>query len=665
MVPENIVEVVQKLRQAINHHDHLYFVLDTPEITDVQYDRMFKGLVELEQKYPELQDANSPTQRVGAPPADGFEKFVRSEKMYSMDKAFSLEEIVRWKRRTINSLGLKYYPAYFVDVKLDGLAVELIYQDGQLVTAATRGDGLTGENVTTNARTIRNLPLTIPFEGSLTVRGEVVMMKEDFINLNKQRVESGKEPWVNPRNAAAGGLKNLDAHKTARRRLRFFAYSIVGTESTITDMYSFLRDNGFQTVADIASASTVDSTATLREKIESIESARPYLPCDIDGAVIRIDDPAYRKVLGFSSSTPKWAIAYKFEAEQATTDLIKIDIQVGRTGVLTPVARLNPVFVGGATVSNATLHNAEEIWRKDVRAGDTVIVRRAGDVIPEIMGHVSRPEWAVPFEYPKTCPVCGGTVEPDGKKMVRCSNINCPAQLKARICHLVSRDAFDINGFGPKLAEQLVTQGIVKSIADIFTLTPSELAKVDRMGEKSINKLLDEIHNKKRVPLARYLYGLGIPHLGRTVSEQLAARFKTLDNIKVVEPVDLLSIPEIGPEITAAVGKITHDPVYIALIETLGFAGVTIDEPAEFSAEGGFSKAAGKKFVITGTLSAPRETIKNWIKAGGGSVVGSISGKTDYLVCGEKVGSKFNKAMDLGIECITEDELMDLIMERP
>lgn len=664
-VPHDIDKMAAKLRDAINRHDYLYFVKNEPEISDVQYDRMFKGLVELETKYPELVIPNSPTQRIGAPPAEDFEKYTREKPMYSIDKAFTLEEIERWMARVEKTLGET--PGYFVDVKMDGLAVELIYENGELVTAATRGDGLVGEDVTANARTIRNIPLTIDTESRLVVRGEVVLLKDDFAKLNAKRAEEGKTPWANARNAAAGALKNLDSRKTAERRLRFYAYGVYGGNMGFGNSYNYLKSLNFQTTTDIHKAFIAFYLEGITYGLNEAQEARPSLPCDIDGVVIRVDSPKHQKKLGYSSSTPKWAIAYKFQAEQQTTIVRDIDIQVGRTGALTPVARLEPIPVGGVIVSNATLHNESELRRKDVRVGDTVVVQRAGDVIPEVVEVVmeARPLDAAPFEMPTSCPVCGVTAfRKEGEAVLRCVNLNCPAQLKARIKHFVSRDAYDIQGFGSKLGDQLVDEGMVKSVADIFRLTEKQIAKMDRMGPKSAKKLIAAIDGRREVPFDRFLYGLGISHLGRSVSKFLAVKFGSLAELEGAKYDDLMELEDIGPEIAAAIRRIADDPAVVNLVDDLFDAGVKIAYPEKTEEKEGpiaTPSLVGKKFVITGALSEPRHVIKARIESYGGKVSGSISKKTDYLVCGEKVGSKFEKAMSLGVDCISEDELWEMV----
>jgi len=662
-MPETPITIIKRaatLRESLNRHNHLYFVMDKPEIGDLEFDELFAELVQIEKDYPELKTTDSPTQRIGSTPSDKFEKITRATKMYSIDKAFTEEEIKRWMDRVE-----KVNPEYVLDVKLDGLAIELSYENGVLVNAATRGDGLIGEIVTNQIRTIKNIPLTTNLKVNFQVRGEVVMPKAVFKRQNEIREANGEEPWANPRNAAAGGVRQLDPKKTAERQLRFFAYSIhglegmPGVESQSEAMFT-LAEIGFQTTADVARQYSPTNLKGIVGYLKDIEDQRDALVCEIDGVVLKVDDFKDQVVLGFSSNYPKWALAYKFAAEQVTTTVQGIDIQVSRTGALTPVARLEPVSVGGVVVSNATLHNRQELTRKDVRIGDTVVVQRAGDVIPEVVRVVmeERLSFATKaFVMPDECPVCGGEVgrNKDGDAVLRCLNFNCIAQLKARLKHFVSRDAYDIVGFGVKLADQLVEEKVITSVGGIFHLTTEQLEKMDRMGQKSAEKLIAAIDNRRKIPFDRFLYGLGIPNLGKSVSKFLADNFNSLEEIENLTIEQLEALEGIGPEIAQAINTIGNDPNVVNLVDELLYSGIEIIYLEKAVPTG--EALANKKFVITGSMSEPRAAIKKLIEDNGGKISGSISKKTDFLVYGEKAGIKKAKAESLGIACITEAQL--------
>ena len=655
---DSVIKRASTLRETLNYHNYRYFVLDNPEIGDLEFDELFAELVQIEKDYPALVTPDSPTHRIGAPPSDKFEKIARRTKMYSIDKAFTEEEIIQWMARVGKAVA---DPVYTLDVKLDGLAIELIYENGILVTAATRGDGLVGEIVTNQIRTIKNIPLTVEIKTPFKVRGEVVMPRFDFEKLNKIRVANGEEPWANPRNAAAGGVRQLDPKKTAARRLRFYAYSIHDVERVESQKaaWNLLSALNFQTTSNIARGKTLVNIDEIIGYLAYIKEKRPGLSCEIDGVVLKVDDYEHQEKLGFSSSYPKWALAYKFAAEQATTTVLGIDTQVGRTGALTPVARLEPVSVGGVVVSNATLHNVQELARKDVRVGDTVVVQRAGDVIPEVVRVIleERPPKTMPFMMPTECPACGSEV---GKinhtdAILRCLNFNCVAQLKARLKHFVSRNAYDIVGFGVKLADQLVEEKVITSVGGIFHLTTEQLGKMDRMGKKSAEKLVDAIEARREIPFDRFLYGLGIPLLGKSASKFLANKFKSLEEIEALSIEQIMALDGFGFGIAQAVNRIGNDPYVVNLVDELFYSGVEILYPEETEPAG--EALAGKKFVITGSMSEPRSAIKKLIEDNGGQVTGSISQKTDFLVYGENAGSKKAKAEGLGVTCITESEL--------
>lgn len=653
------IKRINDLRAQITRHDHLYHVLDAPEISDVEYDKLFKKLTWYETQFPELDSQSSPTKRIGGNPADGFLKITREKAMYSIDKAFTGEEIKQWMDRVVKT-GID--PHYVLDVKLDGLAIELKYIDGVLDLAATRGDGLVGEIVTNNIRTVQNIPLAVNQKGIFSVRGEVVMHDSDFEELNAIRMKEGKKPWANTRNAAAGAVRQLDPKKTANRRLRFYAYSIHGIEAidSQTGAIERLRDLGFHTTGTVCNLSVLKDLDEILLNLKGYEIIRPDLVCAIDGVVLKVNDFSQQESLGYSSRCPKWALAYKFKAEEKTTTVLGIDIQVGRTGALTPVARLEGVNVGGVVVTNATLHNGQELTRKDLRIGDTVVIRRAGDVIPEVVRVVM--EKRVPdnnvFVMPSKCPVCGEDTgfNKEGDAVLRCLNtMVCPAQLKARVRHFVSRDAYDIVGFGVKLSDELVDLGHLKTVADIFILNEAKLLTADRMGTTSTQKLLKAIEARKKIPFNRFLYGMGIPQLGRSVSKFLEKRFGTLTGIETASEATLLAEEGIGPEIASSILRIANDKDIIDLVDQLFENGVEILYPDETVEVG--NTLDGKKFVVTGTLSEPRDVIKKMIEANGGIIAGSVSAKTDFVVCGEKAGGKKEKALKLGVTILSEDEL--------
>jgi DNA ligase (NAD+) len=668
------------LRRDLERHAHAYYVLDAPTVPDAEYDRLFSALQALEAEHPWLATPDSPTRRVGATPSSAFAGIRHRVPMLSLNNAFSDDEVVAFDRRAREALGSDAEIDYAVEPKFDGLAVSLTYVDGRLETGATRGDGETGEDVTANLRTLQAIPLridtTLPL---LEVRGEVLMRRRDFARLNEAQRARGEREFVNPRNAAAGSLRQLDPAITAARRLWFFAYGVAaGTglslpadrHSTLMDWLAGLR---FPVTPDRATVSGVEG---LLRYFAGIGARRAALPYDIDGVVYKVDAMADQQRLGFVSRAPRFALAHKFPAEEALTELLGIDVQVGRTGALTPVARLKPVFVGGVTVTNATLHNEDEVRRKDVRVGDTVVVRRAGDVIPEVARTVPdrRPPDAQVFTMPAACPVCGSAVaRPEGEAISRCTGgLFCAAQRSQALLHFASRRAMDIEGLGEKLVEQLVSTvpqpdgtPLVRTPADLYRLTLEQVGGLDRMAEKSARNLVAAIDASRHPTLARFIFALGIRNVGETTARDLARHFADLDALMEAAEPSLLQVPDVGPVVAASIVTFFAQPHNREVIEALRSAGVT-PQPmvvaVPVAGEGG--RVAGRTFVLTGTLPGmTREDARGLIEAAGGKVSGSVSKKTDYLVAGEEAGSKLEKARTLGVAVIDEATLRALIGE--
>ncbi|MBU4609871.1 NAD-dependent DNA ligase LigA [Achromobacter sp. GG226] len=666
---------LQQLREEIARHDYQYYVLDAPTIADAEYDRLFRALADLEAEHPEWVTPDSPTQRVGGTPASELGEVQHSVPMLSLGNAFSDEEVEAFDKRVSDgltasgALAAGAAPAYLCELKLDGLAISLRYEDGHLVQAATRGNGQVGEDVTANVRTIRAIPLQLrqPVPGVVEIRGEVLMFRQDFERLNQAQGERGQKLFVNPRNAAAGSLRQLDARITAARPLRFFAYGWGQVDQmpdvrTHSAMLAWIADLGVP-VND--RRRVAEGAAGLLAYFTEIGEARSSLAYDIDGVVYKVDSLAAQRQLGFVSRAPRWALAHKFAAEEATTELLGIDVQVGRTGAITPVARLKPVFVGGVTVTNATLHNEDEVRRKDVRIGDTVVVRRAGDVIPEVVAPVPelRPEHAALFEMPTACPVCGSAIERlEGEAIARCTGgLVCAAQRKQALAHAVGRRALDIDGLGEKLIDRLVDLGRLTSLADIYTLKAEELAGLERMGEKSAQNLVAAIDKARRPSLGRLLFALGMRHVGETTARDIARHFGSLDAVLAADEHAMMGVPSVGPVVAAAAVHFLGEPHNREVLQSLlGECGVEPQAEAAPAAAG--AVLAGKTFVLTGTLpTLTRDQAAQRIAAAGGKVSGSVSRKTSYVVAGEEAGSKLTKAQELGVPVLDEAGLIELL----
>ena len=671
-VPRKAAERAAFLRREIERHNHLYYVLDAPEIADAEWDAMFRELEELEREHPELATPDSPTQRVGAKPAEGFAEVGHRLPMLSLANAFDAQDVADFDRRCREGLG-KDPVEYSCELKFDGLAVTLAYEDGLLVQGATRGDGETGEEVTANLRTIRAIPLRLRADRApklLEVRGEVLMLRKDFEAYNAQARQAGEKVLVNPRNGAAGGLRQLDPKLTAKRRLSFYAYGIGAHEGwkvppTHAALLERLAELGFPVAKD---RRTVSGEEALLAFYAEIAAKRERLPYDIDGVVYKVNAVVEQEALGFVSRAPRWAVAHKFPAEEAKTELLDIGVQVGRTGALTPVARLKPVFVGGTTVTNATLHNEDEVRRKDVWRRDTVVVRRAGDVIPEV-ARVDKPgprekgDW---FEMPAKCPECGSAVARlEGEAIRRCTGgLICPAQRKASLLHFASRRAMDIEGLGEKLVDQLVEGGIVRTSAELYKLGVAKLAELERMGEKSAANLVAAIEKSKRTTLGRFVYALGIRLVGEVTAKDLARHFGSLDALMDADAERLQDAPDVGPAVAESIARFFAEPHNREVIGQLRAAGVHWEEGEGVARPTG-GPFAGKIVVLTGTLSAmTRDEAKERVESAGGKVTGSVSKKTDFVVAGAEAGSKLDKARELGVEVLDEARFLAMLEQR-
>jgi DNA ligase (NAD+) len=667
----SLKEQAENLRQIINQHNLCYFQNDEPEVSDSEYDGLLRALQKLEADNPELITLDSPTRRVGAAPLKGFEEVNHAVPMLSLNNAFSDEELIAFDLRIRERLK-ENVVSYIAEPKLDGLAISLLYKEGVLVQAATRGDGKSGENVTDNIRTIRDIPLQLngDFPPYFEVRGEVFMAKESFENLNKQAETKGEKLFANPRNAAAGSLRQLDSKVTASRALSFYCYGFgafpkQNLPKNQLELLKKFEQWGLPISPEIAVIESIKDCISYYEQMKAKRSSLDY---EIDGVVFKVNDFSLQSKMGFIARAPRWAIARKFPAEEAVTEVLDIDIQVGRTGALTPVARLAPVFVGGVTVTNATLHNIDEIRRKDVRIGDKVVVRRAGDVIPEVVRVLldKRTDTASPFQFPDSCPICGSAIDiPVGESVARCSGgLFCSAQQKEAIKHFASRKAMDIDGLGSKLVEQLVEQNLIQNAADLYTLQIEQLSCLERMGEKSAQNLIEGLEKSKRTTLANFIFSLGIRDVGEVTAQTLANHFGSLEAIKAADEEALLMVPDIGPIVAKHLVTFFQQPHNLEIIERLQqCAGIHWDNVI---IEAGANKPLENKIVVlTGTLEEfSRDQAKKALTALGAKITASISSKTDYLVAGTNAGSKLEKATKLGVTILNEKELGDLLNKK-
>ncbi len=664
--PKTAAERARELARELDYHNYRYYVLDQPVISDAEYDRLLRELQQLEERYPELAGPDSPTRRVGAPPRKEFGEVRHSVPMLSLDNAFDEEELAAFDRRVRERLGVGTV-TYLAEPKLDGASVSLRYEEGTLVSAGTRGDGTTGEAITENVRTIRTVPLRLHGEGwpaVVEVRGEVVIRSADFERLNAERLDRGESVFANPRNAAAGSLRQLDSKVTAGRPLTFFPWGLGECSGAVADsqwaLLERLRAWGFLVSAELRRVEGAEGCLAYYRELGGRRAALPY---EIDGVVYKVDDFAARERLGYTSRAPRWAVAHKFPAHEETTRVLGIEASVGRTGVITPVANLEPVQVGGVTVSRATLHNQDEVERKDVREGDTVIVRRAGDVIPEVVGVVreKRPAGTKPWVMPDACPVCGSEVlRLENEAAHRCiGGLFCAAQRTGAILHFASRHALDIDGLGEKLVTQLVERELVQTVADLFSLTREQLIGLDRMGEKSADNLLASLGRSRDTTLPRFLYALGISQVGEVTAAQLAAHYGELAPLMEADEESLQAVPDVGPVVAQSTCHFFRQPHNREVIERLVEAGVHWPPVEVTRAE---TPLKGNTYVITGTLeSMSRDEARQALQALGAKVSGSVSKKTTAVVVGADPGSKYDKARELGIEILDEAALLRLV----
>jgi DNA ligase (NAD+) len=672
-IPKDIKQEIEKLVRELNYHSYRYYVLDSPVISDEEYDQLYHRLKELEEQYNYILP-DSPTQRIGAPPLDKFEKVKHTEPMLSLDNAFSYDKVKEFEKRVKRFLSSEEAIEYTVEPKYDGLAIELTYRDGLLFRASTRGDGYEGEDVTQNIRTIKSMPLKIEevskVPAEIDIRGEVYMDIEEFEALNREREQKGEPLFANPRNAAAGSVRQLDSSITAARKLHLACYGI-GTVKGIEfksqlEFFKWLEKARFPIPAIVKPAKGIDEVIHF---IREIEEKRSILPFETDGAVIKVNDFGLQRLLGVKTREPRWATAYKFPAHQGTTRIKDIIPSVGRTGVITPIAMLEPVRIGGVTVSRSTLHNWDEIERKDIRVGDTVVVERAGDVIPHVVMVIKekRTGKEKTFRIPEKCPVCGSkVVREENEVAVRCVGLNCPAQVQEKIRHFTSRGAMDIEGLGEKNVELLYSNGLISHFVDMYRLKKEDLLKLPRFAEKSARNLIDAIEKSKHTTLSRFLYALGILHVGEYASKLLAKNFEKIEDLYKINTEGIINIRQMGEKIAGSVSDFFNDPENLSTLKTLKRLGLKITNP---DYEG---KGTGKEkkplesltFVITGTLPQPRNEVEELIESLGGHATSLVSKSTDYVVVGENPGSKLQKAQTLKVKTISYDELLKIIEQR-
>jgi DNA ligase (NAD+) len=669
-IKHNIQDEIESLREEIRHHEYRYYVLDDPEISDAEFDRLMNALKKLEAEHPDHITPDSPTQRVGGKPREGFVKVPHSIPMLSLDNAYGEEELRSWERRVHELAGRKDIE-YVCELKLDGMSLALRYEAGRLVRGITRGDGSTGEDVTSNVRTVRSVPLSVSSEklkkagipADFEARGEMLMPIASFKRMNDEREKQGLSLFANPRNATAGTVRQLEPSITAQRRLDYFAYMLISGGRNLFDQHwqalNALENAGFKVNPRRALATNFDE---LWNFIAEWEKKRETLPYEIDGVVIKVNSTALHRQLGFTGKAPRWAIAYKYAARAGITQIEGIHVQVGRTGKLTPVAELKPVPIGGTTVSRATLHNMDEIERLGVKIGDWVEVERGGDVIPKVtrvLDDKEHPRGRNSFQMPERCPVCGGhVVRAEGEADHRCVNQKCPAKLRETILHFASRGVMNIDGMGDALVTQLTENGMVKDVADIYKLSKDKLLSLERMGDKSAENVLGEIKNSKKLPLERVIYGLGIRFVGERTAQFLAEHFGNMEDLVKAGEEELQQVEEVGPRIAKSIVEFFAEPKNRELVDELRAAGLTLKGKKK---ERG-TKLAGKTFVLTGTLANySRDEAKKMIEDAGGKVTGSVSKKTDYVVAGTDAGSKLDTAKELGVKVIDEKEMEELL----
>ena len=669
-IPENIKHEIERLVKELNYHCYRYYVLDSPVISDEEYDRLYNRLKQLEDDY-SYSSPDSPTKRIGASPLDKFEKVKHTEPMLSLDNAFSYDDVIEFDKRINKLLETDKDVEYTVEPKYDGLAIELSYRNGLLYKASTRGDGYEGEDVTPNIRTIKSVPLKIesvavPLE--IDIRGEVYMDIEDFERLNREREEKGEPLFANPRNAAAGSIRQLDSSITASRRLHLACYGIGAVKGielkNQIGLIRWLEKARFPIPAIVKEAKGIDNAAKVIKEIEEKRSAFPF---ETDGAVIKVNDFNLQRQLGVKTREPRWAIAYKYPAHQGTTRIIEIIPSVGRTGVITPVALLEPVKIGGVTVSRSTLHNWDEIERKDIRVGDYVVVERAGEVIPHVVTVIKEKRTGKEkhFPIPEKCPVCGSkVVREEGEVAVRCISLDCSAQVQERIRHFVGRQAMDIEGLGEKNVELLYSQGLIKHFADIYKLKKEDLLKLPRFAEKSAQNLIDAIEKSRHTTLSKFLYGLGIIHVGEYAAKLLSANFERLEDLHHIKAETVMEIKQIGEKIANSVTAFFSDPENIRTIEKIEALGLKITNPDFKEKKKGNLPLEGLTFVITGALPKSRKEVEEMIEELGGHAASSVSKSTDYLIVGDEPGSKLDKAKSLGVKTVTYDEMLKVIKEK-
>jgi DNA ligase (NAD+) len=665
--PASIKNEIEALREKLRHHEYRYYVLDDPEISDAAYDKLMERLKGLEAAHPELVTPDSPTVRVGGAPRDGFQTVRHARAMLSLDNTFSYDGLRDFDRRVREGSG-KEKIEYIAEHKFDGLSISLQYEEGVLVRGVTRGDGTTGEDVTPNVKTIRSIPLQVDtavlkkakLPSDFEVRGEVLMTRKAFEALNRQQEQSGGKIFVNARNSAAGAVRVLDPSITAARRLDFFAYYLFVDGKVPfpkhSDSLAALKQLHFRASDDWKLCSGIDAVIAY---CENWDAKREKLPYEIDGVVIKVNSTAIQNELGYTAKAPRWAIAYKYPARQETTVVNDIIVQVGRTGALTPVAMLEPVQVGGVTVSRSTLHNMDEVDRLGLEIGDTVLIERAGEVIPHVLKVVKEGKNREPFRMPKQCPECGSTIhKSEGEVAYRCVNAACPAKRKESLLHYASRHAMNIDGLGEKIVDQLVDKGLVKDVADLYALKEDQVAALDRMAEKSAQNLLAEIEGSKKNSLARLIYALGMRFVGERTGQLLAEHFSSLEELAAAREEQLVAVPEVGPKVAAAIAEFFSEAANRQLIKKLQKVGV---HPTAAKREVKSQKLAGKSFVFTGGLSnRSREEAGELVQQHGGKISGSVSKKTDYVVVGTDPGSKYDKAKELGVTILTESEFEKL-----